>query len=363
MTSNHPRIIAHLDMDAFFAAVEERNNPALKGLPIVVGADPMGGRGRGVVSTANYKAREYGIRSAMPISQAWRLSEAAKRRGGHQAVFVHPDFNRYTEASERITEILKRHVKSIERASIDEIYFDLSITGTFEKAKEICLLIKNEIKKVEGLTASIGVGPNKLIAKIASDFKKPDGLTIIEEKDLDGFISPLPIRKIPGIGPKTEVYLHGLGIKVVQDLRRFSQEELQGMFGKWGLDIYYKVRGLDDSPVQEFHETKSVGEQETFAKDTRNVDLIIGRLMVMCEDILRRLLEEGFKGLRTVVITVRFADFETKSRSHTQAHPINRLKALEAEAIRLILPFFDRRENPKLKLIRMIGVRVEKLEG
>lgn len=357
------RIIAHLDMDAFFAAVEERDNPKLQGLPIVVGADPLDGKGRGVVSTANYKARAYGIHSAMPISKAWQLSEDARRKGNPPAFFVRPNFERYSEVSERIMTILGRYASLIEAASIDEFYFDLSFAGSYQKAEEICWNIKNEIKTKERLTASIGIGPNKLIAKIASDFKKPDGLTVVEEKDAEGFLAPLSIRKIPGIGPKTEAHLHGLGIKVVQDLRRFSQEELQGMLGKWGLELHDKVRGIDDSQIQEFYEAKSVGEQETFLRDTRDSGFIFEQMRIMCEDILRRLFEEGFKSFRTVVIMVRFSDFETKSRSHTLPYHANSLKSLETEAIRLLLPFLDRRENPRMKLIRMIGVRVERLEG
>lgn len=356
-----PRIIAHLDMDAFFAAVEERDNPSLHGLPIVVGADPLEGKGRGVVSTANYKAREHGIHSAMPISKAWRLSEAARRQGNPPCIFVRPKFERYSEVSDRITAIIRSYSSMIEQASIDEIYFDLSSAGGFERAKEICQAVKENIKKEEGLTASIGIGPNKLIAKIASDFKKPDGLTIVEEKDAEGFLAPLPVRKIPGIGPKTEEHLLRLGVKVVQDMRYFSKEELNGMFGKWGLDIYDKVRGVDESPIQEFYEVKSVGEQETFTRDTINSAFIMERLRLMCENILTRLSNEGFRTFRTVGITVRFADFETKSRFHTLSHPTNSLRHLESEAMRLLLPFLDRRENPKLKLIRMIGVRVEKL--
>lgn len=348
-------------MDAFFAAIEERDHESLHGLPIAVGADPRDGKGRGVVSTANYKARAYGIHSAMPISQAWRRSELARNQGNPPVVFNRPNFERYAEVSGRITAILKKQVSVVEEASIDEVYFDLSFVGTLEKAREICEKIKNEIKGKEQLTASIGIGPNKLIAKIASDFRKPDGLTVVEEKDAEAFLAPLSVRRIPGIGPKTESFLIGQGIKLVQDLKRFSRDELQQMFGKWGLDLYEKVRGHDDSPIQEDYEVKSVGEQETFAKDTRDCNFIMGCLMRMCEGILRRFLEAGFKTFRTVVVTIRFADFETKSRSHTLAAPTNNLKDLEFEAIKLLLPFLDHRENPRLKLIRMIGVRIEKM--
>ena len=350
-------------MDAFFAAIEERDQESLRGLPIVVGADPHGGKGRGVVSTANYRARAYGIHSAMPISQAWRRSEIARHQGDPPVVFIRPNFERYTEVSERISAILRKHVSVVEEASIDEMYFDLSFAGNFEKAKEICQRIKAEIKASERLTASIGIGPNKLIAKVASDFKKPDGLTLVEEKDAEAFLAPLSVRKIPGIGPKTELILAERGIRIVQDLKGLSLSEFEEMFGKWGRDLYEKIRGHDASPIQEEYETKSIGEQETFANDTRDSGFIVERLTLMCQNVLRRLLAAGFKKFRTIVVTIRFADFETKSRSHTLAHPTDSLKTLEFEAIKLLMPFLDGRENPRSKLIRMIGVRVEKLEG
>lgn len=356
-----PRIIGHLDMDAFFAAVEERDHPELKGLPIAVGADPRKGEGRGVVATANYPARVYGIHSALPISQAWRLSEKARKEGNPAVHFIHPDFERYVAVSAEIKAILTEYVSLIEEASIDEMYFDLSFMNTFDKAKELCETIKREIKSRMHLTGSIGIGPNKLIAKIASDFKKPDGLTVVEEKEAENFVANLPIRKIPGIGPKTEVFFHSMGIKLVQELKRFSQEELHEMMGKWGLELYERVRGRDNSPIQTYYELKSVGEQETFGKDTGKSEFIVARALLLCEGVYRRLLEGGFRTFRTVVITVRFADFETKTRSHTLPRAVGSLKELEAEASSLLKPFFDRRENPKNKLFRMIGVRVEKL--
>ncbi len=243
------RIIGHLDMDAFFAAVEERDRPELKGLPLVVGADPAGGQGRGVVSTANYKAREYGIHSALPISRAWKLSEAARRRGRPAAVFVRVNYRRYSQVSERIMALLREFAPVVEEAGIDEAYFDLSFAGSYERAAEICRQIKGQIKSREGLTASVGIGPNKLVAKIASDFKKPDGLTVVTEEEAEDFLAPLAVRKIPGIGPKTEKFLAPRGIKTVQDLKRFSAPELQEIFGKWGPELYERIRGRHDSPL------------------------------------------------------------------------------------------------------------------
>jgi len=184
-------IIGHLDLDAFFAAVEERDRPELRGQPLVVGADPEGGRGRGVVSTANYAARRYGIHSAMPISRAWKLSEAARRRGEPPVVFVPPRLSRYAEVSARVMAIVRRHVPLVEEAGIDEAYLDLSFAGNFAAAREICRTIKEQIKAEEHLTASIGVGPNKLIAKIASDFQKPDGLTVVTPEEAEAFLAGL----------------------------------------------------------------------------------------------------------------------------------------------------------------------------
>ncbi|MGA6826205.1 DNA polymerase IV [Nitrospira sp. NS4] len=356
------RIVGHLDMDAFFAAIEERENPSLRGLPIVVGADPRGGKGRGVVSTANYKAREYGIHSALPISKAWRLSEAAKRQGRPPARFLPVRMERYAEVSAHVMETLRRFVFLVEPASIDEAYFDLSSCESYRLAEEVCRKMKCAIGDEEHLTASVGIGPNKLVAKIASGLRKPDGLTVVREGEVASFLAPLPVRTIPGIGPKTEAELARVGVKTVKDMRSFSQQELRGMFGKRGGDLYEKVRGRDESPVEETYEAKSVGEQETFEQDTGDSSFLTERLRAMSEDVMRRATAEGFTHFRTVVLTVRFADFETKSRSHTLSVPTNSLAVLQREAMNLLAPFLDDRENPLGKLIRLIGVRVEKLE-
>ena len=193
------RIIAHLDMDAFFASVEERDSPRLAGRPVVVGSDPEDGRGRGVVSTANYAARAYGIRSALPISTAWRYSEAARAKGLPPAVFLEVNMEKYARESRRIMEIVRAHVRGdVEQASVDEAYIDLSFAGSYECAEEIARAIKDEIKMKERLTASIGIGPNKLIAKIASDRQKPDGLTVVREEDAEQFLGAAQSARDPG---------------------------------------------------------------------------------------------------------------------------------------------------------------------
>lgn len=348
-------------MDAFFAAIEERDNPQFKNKPLIIGADPQNGNGRGVVSTANYRAREYGIHSAMPITKAWRLSEKAREEGKPAAIFLDVNMRRYTEISGQIMTILAQYGKPLEEASIDEAYLDLSYAWSFRKAEEMCLKIKKEILKNQKLTSSIGLGPNKLLAKIASDMQKPDGLTIVKNNQVEKFLEPLPIRKIPGIGPKTEAMFRNMGIKTVRDLRIFSQTQLGNMLGKWGLELYGRIRGRDDSPVLSEYETKSIGEQETFPEDTSDFKLISERLGSMCRGVIESLEEKGFKNYRRVVLTVRFDDFETKNRSHTFPEPIESLKELEIEILRLILPFFDSRENPKRKLFRLLGVRIEDL--
>jgi len=355
------RIIAHLDMDAFFAAVEERDNPRIQGKPIVVGSDPMYGQGRGVVSTANYKAREYGIRSALPISKAWQLSQMAKAEGKPEAVFLDVNFRKYEKASAEIMQIVGKYSPLIEQASIDEAYFDLSHLKNFTKAKKICQEIKNEIKNKQKLTASVGLGPNKLIAKIASDMQKPNGLTLVLPEETEGFLEPLSVRKIPGIGPQTEKIFWKMGIKTVKELKTVSFNIMTNLLGKWGMDLYYKIRGRDESPLIHEREVKSVGEQETFEKDSLDFKIIFSHLNKLCEDVFGRFRENGFKKFKTIVITVRFSDFETKTKSHTLIKSAKDIKALKNEVLKLILPFLDRRQNPKQKLIRLIGVRVEKL--
>src|SRR5713226_2976891 len=204
------RIVAHVDMDAFYASVEERYHPELRGRPVVVGADPKGGTGRGVVTAASYAARKYGIRSALPISRAWRLAETARRKGEPEAVFVRGDRALYLEVSGRIMAIVGQGV---------DAYEDLSSLGDLERAQGHARTLKKEILEREGLTCSVGIGPNKLVAKIASDFRKPDGLTVVRPEEVQGFLDGLPIRVIPGVGPKTEGFLHEKGIKMVAHLR------------------------------------------------------------------------------------------------------------------------------------------------
>jgi len=361
------RIIAHLDMDAFFAAIEERDRPELKGKPIVIGADPQDGRGRGVVSTASYAARKYGIRSAMPISTAWRLGQAAVKSGAPPPVYIAPHMEKYTRVSGEIVAITRDFLGrklgriTIEEASIDEMYADLSAAKDYGNAAEIIGELKEAIKEKQSLTVSAGIGPNKLMAKIASDAQKPDGLTVVPEAEAEKFLEPLPVRTIPGVGPKTDLFLKKLEVNTVADAKKFSASELREFFGKCGDELYHKLRARDDSPLVEHWTPLSIGEQETFPTDSRDPQFLRERLAGLVHGVQERFLRSEFKGWRSVVITVRFADFTTKTRRHTLKAAAAKKEDLMFEALRLFMPFLDSRENPKKKLFRLLGVRIEGL--
>ncbi len=369
------RIIGHLDMDAFFASVEERERPYLRGQPIAVGSDPQGGKGRGVVSTANYPARAYGVRSATPISKAWELSEQARKAGKPPVVFITPHFRIYEAVSRAVMAIVALHLKgtqttlftadppALEQVSVDECYVDLSFAGSFKKAEAIAVHIKKKIAKKERLSCSIGIGSNKLIAKIASDFRKPDGLTVVYPDFVEGFLSPLAVRKIPGIGPKAEEKLARVRVRTVSDGRKLSEEKLRGMFGKWGQELFLKFRGEDNSPVVvEAPTAKSIGEQETLPEDSLNMKILFPYLERQAKNLLSYMVRDGFKEFRTIVLTVRFSDFETVSRSRTLEFSTGSAEVLRQHVTQMFFPFLDKRENPKKKKVRLLGVRIEKLE-
>src|SRR5882724_1193287 len=361
------RIIVHVDMDAFYAAVEERYNPELRGLPVAVGADPKEGKGRGVITTANYLARKYGIHSALPIARAWRLAEAARRRGEPATVFIRPNFPLYREVSSRIMQIFEGSADAFEEASIDEAYLDVSSSENFAGAVEHMTKLKAEIRQQEGLGCSFGIASNKLIAKIASGHQKPDGLTVVAPDTVQQFLDPLPIRAIPGIGPKGEAFLHQRNIRTVGDLREVPETTLTEWFGKWGQRLFEKARGIDDSVVSNDWTRKSLGEQETFEQDTHSHSEVTERLYAMVERIIGKLRGKEFSGFRTITLTVRFSDFQTsnRSRSFKSGITVNNngraLEVLKQEALSLLQPFFDARENPRGKAIRLIGLRLEKL--
>ncbi|MBI4154413.1 DNA polymerase IV [Candidatus Woesearchaeota archaeon] len=336
------RIVFHIDMDAFFTAVEERENPSLKGKPVVVGADPKGGGGRGVVSTANYSARKFGIRSGMPISRAYRLCPTA--------TFLPVNMRLYWEASQKVMAILRKQAENFQQASVDEAFFELNVR-TYKQAEQAARRIKKEILEKEKLTCSIGIGPNKLVAKMASEHQKPDGLTVVKPEEVIDFLHPLPVRKLYGVGPKTEYALNSMGIKTIGDIAKQRPEKLQEIFGKWGIYMHSYAHGVDDSLVEEREEAKSVGREVTFEKDTDDEKLLRDVIDAICEDAYNASESEGYS-FRTVVLKIRFEDFET----HTKQKTLKLEKSLAdvKKAATDLLSFYSK---PK-KRVRLIGVRL-----
>jgi DNA polymerase IV (DinB-like DNA polymerase) len=344
------RIILHVDLDSFFPSVEIREHPELKGEPVVVGADPKEGEGRGVVSSASYEARKYGIRSAMPISRAWKLCP--------HCVYLRPHFELYIKASNDIMRILKSHADKFEQAGIDEAYLDISNkVDNFEDAGKFAEKLMEEVLKEEKLTCSIGVAPNKMLAKIASDYKKPYGLTVVKEENAREFLFPLDVRKLPGIGPRTERRLKELKIETIGDLACADPKMLTGLFGIWGDRLHEYANGIDFSEVIEEYETKSVGREVTFEKDVDDEDLILKVLDELAKEVQKEVIDNAFR-FKTITIKVRYQHFETHTRAKSLSFPTNDLWILRNNAKRLIVPFL--RGNKK---IRLIGIRVSNLSS
>lgn len=350
------RIVLHIDMDCFFAQIEERENPRFKGKPVVIGADPKKGRGRGVVSTANYEARKYGIHSALPISKAFQLCP--------EAVFLSPNLRFYRKVSESIFETVKDYSSQYEIVSSDEAYLDISfllaknenLPKAYKEAGEMADKLKKEIFIKEKLTSTIGIGPNKLIAKIASQQDKPNGLLVILPQNALSFLSPLDIEIIPGIGPKTARQLRKLGVNKVREIRRFSKEFLQENFGKWGVDIYHKTRAVDRSPVKGQRRIKSVGREYTFPADTRKPEIIFSTFEKIIENIYKRATRKELY-FKTITVKCRFSNFQSHSKSITFKKPTNQLRVLERESKILLLKLLVKKRG----LVRLIGVRVSNL--
>lgn len=342
------RIILHLDMDYFFAQVEERENPYLKIKPVVIGADPKGGKGRGIVSTCNYIARKFGIKSGMPISWAYEKCS--------HAFFLPPNFALYEKASQNIMEVIKKYSPIFEPASIDEAYLDLSHLKSFKKAKEVATKIKAEILEKEKLTSSIGLGPNKLIAKIASDFQKPNGLTIIEPNKVLDFLSEMSIRKIPGIGPKTETKLNALKVFKISDLQKMSRDSLIELLGKWGSDLWLKAQGLDENPVVSGYVRKSIGAQTTFPEDKSKNGDVLKALLKLAREVLNDCVDQGNR-FQLVEVTIRYAGFETHTHSKTLKKPATDFTTLRSQALQLAWPFLQQKRK-----IRLVGIRLAKLK-
>jgi DNA polymerase-4 len=304
------RTILHLDMDAFFAAVEQRDRPGLRGQPVIIGADPKGGRGRGVVSTASYEARRFGVGSAMPISQAWR-------RCPH-GIYLPPDMEKYARESERVMEILHRVSDQVEPVSIDEAFLD--VTGSARAlgdGETIARRLKQEIHQETQLTASVGVASSKLVAKVASDMRKPDGLVVVPPGTESAFLAPLPVRRLWGIGPKMEEQLAVLGVTTIGELAALDPARLARRVGTHGHDLQRLARGEDERPVvAERWQAKSLGQEHTFDEDTDDPERLRATLLQLADAVAARLRRHGLRA-RTLTLKYRDERFQTTTHART----------------------------------------------
>ena len=344
-----PKVILHIDMDAFFAAVEQRDNPRLKGKPVIIGADPKGGSGRGVVSTCSYEARPFGVHSAMPISQAFRLCP--------QGIYLRGDHQKYRDVSTEIFKILSEFTPMIQPISIDEAFLD--ITGSlnlFGAPKTIGYKIKERILKQLRLTASIGIAPNKMVAKIASDLCKPDGLLEVLPEHMLEFLYPLNIERLWGVGQKTKQSLNTMGIIKIGDLAETPVTMLEEHFGEHGRHLHALATGNDYRPVEEEEDVKSVSNEYTFETDTSDRDEILDKLLGLSEKVSRRLRKKDLKG-KTITLKVRLKGFHTYTRAHTLKERTNFSDVIYREA-KALYEEFDQPQNQ----IRLIGVRVSNFE-
>ena len=339
-----PRKILHVDMDAFYASVEQRDDPSLRGQPVVVAW-----RGaRSVVCAASYEARRFGVRSAMPAVRAERLCP--------HAIFVPPDFVRYKAVSKQIREIFARHTDLIEPLSLDEAYLDVTRTFTgLPTATATAEAIRAAIREETHLTASAGVAPNKFLAKIASDWRKPDGLFVIRPHQVEAFLAPLPVGRLPGVGKVMEAKLAELGVSTVADLRALGPAALEHKFGRWGRRLHELAHGIDDHPVQPERPTMQISAEDTFEHDLRLSEL---------EPHIRRLAEKAWAGYereratphgriaRTVVLKLKTHDFRILTRSLTPPEPLDSL----ARVADLACALRERVELPSRTRYRLVGV-------
>ena len=345
MGERHRRIL-HCDMDSFFAAVHMRDEPHLQDVPLVIGGDP---NGRGVVSTANYAAREYGIHSAQPAATAQRLCP--------HAVFLRPAIERYRLEARRIFAIFREFTAIVEPASLDEAYLD--VTATFEpfgSATALAQALRERVRAETGLTVSVGVSDSRLVAKIASDWEKPDGLTVVPPDRVADFLAPLPVRRLHGVGPATEQVLANLGVATVTDLRRRGRDALREALGQFGDTLYDFARGRDERPVGLPRVRKSLGVEDTFQADISELEAMDRRLTTMAEQVTGQLAARSLTG-RTITTKVRYPDFRTLTRSQTLVEPTADPAVVAAWARTLL-----RRTEAGDRPVRLLGVTVSALE-
>jgi DNA polymerase IV (DinB-like DNA polymerase) len=345
------RIILHLDMDSFYASVEMQAHPELRNKPVVIGADPKQGRGRGVVSTCSYEARAFGIRSAMPVSQAFVLCP--------HAVYLPPDFALYSKISEEVMAILRSCGFRFQQVSIDEAFLDVSPLGSFHEAAGLAEQVQATIMTKLGLSCSIGIGQSKLVAKIASDFKKPGGLTVVEPAGTQDFLAPLVVRKIPGVGKKAELALHELGIRTIGGLAAYDVRKLIAEFGRGAVALHETALGIDGSDVEEHLDVRSISREITFDMDTDDPEFIAMTMDALTEEVYSGLVQEDLR-FRTLTIKVRYQGFITRTRARTLSHFTRKKEILQTCAHSLL------KEMIEDKKVRLLGIRLssfEKLDG
>ena len=335
-------------MDAFYASVEQLDDPGIKGKPVIVGADPKGGAGRGVVAACSYEARKFGVHSALPISKAWQLCP--------QGVYVRPRMSRYVEVSGEVMAVFREFTDLVEPLSIDEAFLD--VTGSaalYGTGLEIARRIKSMIRDRTQLAASVGVAPNKFLAKIASDLHKPDALVVVEEGKEEEFLRELPISRLWGVGPKTEQRLKPLGIRTIGQMAAMSRQTLIRELGSLGEHLHQLSHGRDDRPVISDWESKSISNETTFDVDTADRELLIRTIHELADEVGRRLRAENFRA-RRVTLKLRYEPFET----HTKQTSLERPTQSNTEIAKVAISLFE--QFPLDRRIRLIGVGTANLE-
>ena len=338
------RWILHLDMDAFYASVEQLDNPDLRGKPVIIG-----GADRGVVSTASYEARKFGVRSAMPMFQARRLCP--------HGVFIRGRMSRYAEKSREIMLLLGRFSPLVEQASVDEAYLDATgLERVFGSARNMAEELQGVIRDSSGLTCSIGLAPVKFLAKITSDMRKPAGLTVLAHDEVPAFLERLPVGRIPGVGPQMLKSLELLGIRMAADVQRYPKSFWQERMGKAGEVLFDRGHGIDPRPVEPYADPKSESAENTFAKDTADVEELSVWLLRQSERVGRSLRRQGLSG-RTITLKLKYADFTQKTRSRTLKEPTNLTRVIYETAVALLC------ESKPERPLRLIGVGVSHFGG
>jgi DNA polymerase-4 len=342
-----PRRIIHVDMDAFYASVEQRDDPQLRGKPLAVGGSP---RSRGVVAAASYEARRYGVRSAMPMARAVRLCP--------ELLIVPPDFTRYKAASQKVMEILRSATPLVEPLSLDEAYLDVTDNLWGEPlAVEVARRIKKTIVENLGLTASAGVAPNKFLAKIASGWRKPDGLTVIAPERIESFLQALPVEALWGVGPVTAKKLRAIGVERVVDIRTADPERLAQAVGSLAEWLRQLAHGIDRRPVEPDRPTKSISCETTYAKDLDDWQEMNRQVQLLAEEVAGDLKRKGLRA-RTVTVKVRYGDFTTVTRSHTAGHYTDARVEIVNRAQTLL-----ERTEAATRPVRLLGVGAHSLQG